>query len=153
MGGAVFTRSCVICGVSFKAARQHTRYCGPNCRKKAQRIPDRDKANLRSNTGVRAQKEITEVVAAKKGGKRKPSRGLITAIREELTAAGREDSVLGIQAVELAKRLCDMESGTGLAALSKELRLVLAEALGDTKAEVDPLDELKSRREVKLRGA
>jgi hypothetical protein len=51
----------------------------------------------------------------------------------------------------LAKRLSasTFDTGSATAALSKELREVMAKALADATIGVDPLDELRARRDRK----
>ncbi|MGW6121494.1 hypothetical protein ACWFRF_20800 [Nocardia sp. NPDC055165] len=73
---------------------------------------------------------------------------LVEAVRATLDAAGRLDTVLGRQAVALAEAMSSA-SGTALAALSRELRTVQAEAMKGASTEVDPIDELKLRRDRK----
>jgi hypothetical protein len=76
---------------------------------------------------------------------------LVAAVVAELTAAGREGSALGVQAIHLAQRLdlSRFDTGGGLAALSKELRAVMAAALQNAAVAADPVDELKARRDAK----
>lgn len=77
---------------------------------------------------------------------------LVNAVRAELEAAGRLDSVLGQVALLLAARMCDYDTGSGTATVSTELRSVMAAALRDAPAAGDPIDELRRRRDRK-RGA
>jgi uncharacterized tellurite resistance protein B-like protein len=78
---------------------------------------------------------------------------LVSAVIAELTAAGREQSSLGAQAVELARRMSQFDTGGGLAALSKELRAVMSVALSSAVAADDPVDELRARRVAKRAAA
>jgi hypothetical protein len=72
---------------------------------------------------------------------------LVNAVKADLDAAGRLDTPLGQQAVRLAQRMCSpYDTGSALAAVSKELRSVMAEALKDVDAGGDALDELAERR-------
>jgi hypothetical protein len=59
----------------------------------------------------------------------------------------RFDTVLGQQAMVLANRIVIEVSGSSMAALSKELRAVMVEALDGVSAAVNPLDELRARRD------
>ncbi|WP_201029539.1 hypothetical protein [Mycolicibacterium canariasense] len=76
---------------------------------------------------------------------------LVKATMVELEAAGKLDSMLGQQALALARRM----SGevTGIAALSKELSRVMAAATANTPGSVaavaDGIDELRARRDAK----
>jgi hypothetical protein len=74
----------------------------------------------------------------------------VQAVESDLAAAGLRDTPLGAIAVELAKAIGDpFASGSAIAALSKELRSVMAAALGVGDRGDDPLDELKRRRDRK----
>lgn len=74
-----------------------------------------------------------------------------TATRAALRAAGRADSPLGRTAILLAARLDSrQDTGAGLAAVSKQLASVLAEAVKDAVITESPLDELRARRRAKL---
>lgn len=71
----------------------------------------------------------------------------------ELSAAGRLSSALGITAVGVAihlDRLGPLENGTQHAALARALRESLAAALADAKPQGDKVDELGARRDAKL---
>jgi hypothetical protein len=73
----------------------------------------------------------------------------------ELTAAGRVHTPAAQVALALAVRIDDGASDTGssLAALSRQQLLALSEALrGVEAATVDPLDELRRRREAREAG-
>ncbi|WP_217349378.1 hypothetical protein [Mycolicibacterium fortuitum] len=84
-----------------------------------------------------------------------PQVGLIASVVNDLTAAGRMQSVLGQQALRLAIRLetSTVDTGAGLVSLSKELRALMSLALAGAEDESDPVDELKSRRDEKRRSA
>jgi hypothetical protein len=58
---------------------------------------------------------------------------------------------LGQQAILLAGRVDALfDTGNSVAALSKELRVVMAKALDDVQVGADPLDQLRARRLSKL---
>lgn len=81
-------------------------------------------------------------------------RSVLAAARAELRAADVVDSALGAAALTLAERLdAGEERGSGLAAISKELRCLLSAACEDVGKVGDPVDELRQRREARLRGA
>src|SRR5690242_5459327 len=68
-----------------------------------------------------------------------PGQGVLSAsIRSELQRAGRESSALGTSALTLAARIdSGQENGSALAALNRELRATLGEALrGEQKSSV-----------------
>lgn len=124
-------RTCPVDGRPIEG-RADRRYCSERCSKKARR---------------KAAK-TAEVVPIKSDVKP----GRITredSVRAELEAAGKEMSALGVSALELAARLdSGAETGSGLAALNRELRATLAEALkGEVRSSVSALrDELAERR-------
>jgi len=79
---------------------------------------------------------------------------LADTVRDELRSAGQLNSALGAQAVRLAERMeSPFDTGSAIAALSRELRAVMTEALQDASRAVDPLDELAQRRLQKAAGA
>lgn len=126
-------RECDVCGVTYEAKRKTSRYCSTKCRTRASRT--------RADGGVVASLVVPP--SPRVGG-------LVPALTEELDAAGKLDSTLGQQALELARSIeAGRETGSGVAALSKELRAVMAEALSDVVQAADPLDELRARRDAK----
>lgn len=130
--GVVVRRDCAVCGESFEAKRPQAKYCGDRCRKRAQR------GGVNKAAAAPPQ---TEAVT-----------GLVDAVRRELHTAGREDTVAGQHALELANRIVNAPGmNTGVAALSKQLQAVLAEALRGSQQVADPVDELKARRDRKRR--
>lgn len=66
----------------------------------------------------------------------------------QLREAERFDTVLGQQALALARRIeSPMETGASVASMSKEFRAVMVEALDGVNVAADPLDELRLRRD------
>ena len=129
------TRSCDSCGRSYMARRRSSRFCSARCRSRnAGRPPELFNA-LNNSSG-------TDPVA--------PS-PLVESIQADLDAAGRLDTMRGQLALLLARRIgAPIQSGSSTAALSRELRAVMDDALtGATKA-ADPVGELAVRRERKL---
>lgn len=79
--------------------------------------------------------------------------GLVAVVDQELTAARRADTAKGAIALRLAETLADGgHTASGIAALAKELRATLDEALKGAEEAGDSVDELKARRE-RRRGA
>jgi hypothetical protein len=75
---------------------------------------------------------------------------LVEATVRELHAAGRLESALGVQAVELARQQYHpMNNGSQIAALARQWREVMAEALKGAQQAGDALDELETRRRAK----
>lgn len=122
-------QSCEACGVSFESEGRR-KSCGERCKKRLQR-----------------------------GGKVAPlpsrSSGLIAATERELESAGRLDTSLGQQAVALAARIegPSPDTGSSVAALSKELRAVMEAATADVNDAADPIDELRAWRDRKRAAA
>lgn len=129
------TKSCEMCGRSMEAARSTKRYCSSSCRANASKgfasapvtpLPDRAPAP-----------EVDEVTTVR------------SAVLVELDAAGVAKSPMGASALAIAARLdSGVDPGSGMAALNRELRSTLAEALrGKTKSPVQSMrDELAERR-------
>lgn len=76
----------------------------------------------------------------------------VRAVRAELTAAGQEDTYLAAAAVAVAQRIDAADGVMGLAALVKELRATMADALKGAQVAESAVDELRRRRDAK-RGA
>jgi hypothetical protein len=126
--------SCAACGRSFDAERKTAKYCGPTCRKRKQR----------RGASVDALPAPPQPIA----------QSLADAVRADLELAGRLDTALGRQAVQLAERMASpFDTGSAIAALSRELRAVMSEALKDSSTAADPLDELAQRRALKAASA
>lgn len=130
-------KTCAVCPAEFEAKRAVAKYCSERCRKRAQRRPG----------GV--HREVVPIEQAKPA-----DWPIVEVTRRELEAAGRLDSVTGQQAMRLAERMCgQFDTGSAIAAISKELRAVMAEALADAPKVADSLDELAERRRRKAAGA
>ena len=126
-------RLCDVCGAQYVAKRRTSRYCSPRCR-------------MRASRGAVSASSVVDLAPGA------PSQ-LVVTVRRELQAAGRLNSSLGQQAILLAGRIgVPFVTGSSLAALSKELRAVMAKALEDAQLGADPLDQLRARRLSKLGG-
>lgn len=123
-------RICDYCAEPIESKSRNARFCSPECRA-------RNKDTPRPPTAVPLQ-AVPD-----------PATGLVDALTKELADAKRLDTVLGQQALALAVKMSGFESGSSLAALSKELRTVMAEATRGAEVAADPLDELKLRRDRK----
>lgn len=123
-------RSCDFCGMSYLARSRSSRFCSSTCRLRNHRSP------------VRAVSALPVHAS--------PPGGLVAAITAEFEQSGLLGTVLAQQALVLARRVeSPLESGSGVASASKELRTVVA-ALRACRVEDDPLDELRRRREWKV---
>ena len=136
--------TCARCGDTFSPASKRARFCSVKCRTQA--------------TRARAAGQPESLAPAKSKPARKPKAevvptGALAAVIAELTAAGRLDSSAGQAAVALARRIDDgAESSSGLAALTREMRAAMAEALARVESAGDALDELLARREARRAG-
>jgi hypothetical protein len=78
----------------------------------------------------------------------------VAAVRAELEAADRLGTALGQQALALAERMSSkFDTGSAVAAVSKELRAVMDAALANAATAADALDELSARRRAKASSA
>jgi len=127
-------RECESCGRSYTARRASSRFCGDTCGKRSQRA---------RAAGIPLRATTT-------GDHPAPPSELERATVAELDAVGRLESVAGQIALELAYRVASgYESGAAVAALVKELRVTMAEALAGVAPAADPLDEIRARRDRK----
>lgn len=135
-------RSCDVCSREYVAQRRSSRFCSDTCRKRNLRRP-----------GVDEVADVVEIPAAPAPEPARPPRLALTATTAaELEAAGRLETVLGQQAMVLARRIdgaAALETGSAVASLSREFRAVMAEALAGVRAAADPVDELRARRDSK----
>lgn len=83
-----------------------------------------------------------------------PRSGLLAATRAELDAAGRAGSHAGQAAILIAERIeFGDNSGSAVAHMVRQLHDSMSRAMADAAVEVDPVDELRSRRERRRAGA
>lgn len=131
-------RFCDYCAGELPASKpRNAKFCSLDCRKSSARRPAGERAA--------AAPVVTTIPTAPPTPATDP---LVEAVRAELEKAGRLDTMLGRQAVALASAMVSA-SGAAMASLSKELRAVQLEALKGAQTEVDPIDELKLRRDRK----
>lgn len=125
-------RPCDACGEQYEAKTIRSKFCTDLCRKRGQR-------------GVRAPAVVAELPA------RPVSAGLAPAVRAELAEGGREDTALGRAALAIAARIdSQLDTGSGVASLARELRSTLTAALAGIEKASSPVvqmrDELAARR-------
>lgn len=126
-------RSCDHCGKQYQAERSTSRFCGTTCRVAAHM----------------AQRAATHMAHPEAASEAAPG-AVSEAVQRELEAAGQVSSALGVVVLSLAARIdVGQDSGSSLAALSRELRSALAAATADGVA-ADPVDEVRRVREQKL---
>lgn len=152
-------RECESCGNTFEARRSTARFCTATCRSRAARA-------------ARAAASVAELEAAAAAAQAdQPAAGspaehdLVKAVRDELAAANALGTVAGQLALQVARRIAEPD-GSGISALSKELRSLLVEAKGaapkpapavDGPAQAEPEDDevtaARRAREAKLSAA
>ena len=128
------TRTCDVCGTEYQAKRATSKFCSDRCRKRSQRAP-----------------ELAPVVPLDAAPSTPPAqyRGPIEAATlTELEAVGQDATALGTLALMLARRLdgISVDTGSSIAAVVREHKKTLAEAIAAGTAEADPLDQLAKRR-------
>lgn len=124
-------RACEACGREFEAKRGNHRFCSATCRKRGKR---------------------GATVVALDGGDVIVG-GLEDATQRQLAAAGRESCPAGVNALLLARRLDQAgDTGSAVAALSRQHLAALEAALEGAEPAGDPVDELRHRRERRLSG-
>lgn len=124
--------TCGSCGDVFEARRKNAKYCSDRCRQHGRRHPtDHDATDPEEQ----------------------PESSLVAELRRDLEEAGRLDTFAGQLAIELARKVSAVEA-TGVSGLSKELRVVRAEALAGAEPvesaaepEEDEVEKARRRRE------
>lgn len=134
-------RACDSCGEVYEAKRKTSRWCSERCRKRGQR------GAVRVLPAVPAEESKTEPFSVT----------LVRSTEQQLRDAGRLESWLGQHAVALAARIsAGKDTSSGLAALSREFRTTMQEALRGADASGSAVlrhrDELAARR-AKAQGA
>ena len=125
--------TCAGCGIEFEGKRSTAKYCGPTCRK-------------------RGQRRGGPVVAVDQGDELEPvpaAVGLVESYREALAEADRLNTPLGQHVLTLAQKMTGaFETGSGIAALSKQLDAVFDKAMAGIKRG-DAVDEFSARLKAK----
>lgn len=156
--------TCSECGKTFEAQRVSAKLCGPACRKRASRrnqvaggqprpvAPPRPAGPPR----IKVVEPPPDEPDAGDSGHSDASTlrlSLLEATRRQLEDLGQVDSVLGQQALRLAERMMSpFDTGSALAALSKEFGRVMDTLVAQAPAQSDALDELSQRRHLKAAG-
>lgn len=123
-------RACDSCGQRYEAARSTSKFCSPTCRQRSKR-----------SGGVVPLRQVEQ-----------PAEPLsaVTVTRRALEDAERLNTPAGVNALLLAAKLdAGGDTGSAMAALSKQHLAALAEATKGVKALADPIDELRRRRDAK----
>lgn len=138
-------RDCENCGEPFDAKRKTAKYCSGKCRVQAQRGTD---------SGTDSGTVVAFGILPATAPDPPPVRGSVSleaAARAELDAVGRAETLAGGVVLALARRIdsADDDTGSGFAALTKELRAALAVAVAGAEQEDDPVDQVRKQRERK----
>jgi hypothetical protein len=139
-------KKCEACGDQFEAKRSTAKYCSNGCRVQAQRSAGSGKTK---STVV-----AFGLASVPPRGEREPG-PLEASALAELESFGRAETLAGGVVLALARRLDQagpMDTGSGFAALAKELRAAMAVALAGAEQEADPIDQVRKQREQKQRG-
>lgn len=137
-------KKCGSCGDVFEAKRPAAKFCSDRCRKRSHRAP-------KPAAKVVA---IVPPVVDEPATRRPVMPSSYEATLAQLEAAGRLDTALGVSALIAAQMLDDAlrsaDTGASRAALLKAHREALAEAVKDSKAAADPLDQIRAAAALKL---
>lgn len=139
-------KQCAACGKEFESKRKNAKYCpgSSRCRVRAHRAPKADEPESPVNAAPDPP-----------AGDVAPFEGALTRVtRAQLERARRLDTPLGVNALILAARLDNplslADTGSSFAAISKEYRAALAEAMRDAETERDELDDIMGSASLKL---
>ncbi|MEU0040235.1 hypothetical protein [Streptomyces sp. NPDC006333] len=141
-------KKCEVCGELFDAKRSTAKYCSNEHRVQAQRG---------AGSGAKSSAKVVAFGLAsvpQQGRPREPG-PLEAAAHAELESFGRAETLAGGVVLALARRIDDAgptDTGSGFAALAKELRAAMAVALAGAEQEADPIDQVRKQREQKRHG-
>lgn len=148
--------ACTVCGTQYEAQRSTSRYCSTKCRTRASRAGTSRKKEPASGQVV-TQLPVAAAPPADAVGGGSAADGLPYSQEQltiqELEAAGRLDTALGMSCVILARRIDSnhRETGSGVAALVRQLEASMRSATVNAHASEDPVqrakDELAARRQ------
>lgn len=131
-------RECDACGRRYVAKSKRSKFCADvECKRRRERERKRRRGG-----------EVFELPGVPLSPAPSSSGGVAEAARAELAAAGRVGTSIGRAAIALAEKLdvAVFDTGSSMAAVSREYRATLAEALKDVRVDVDQVDELGARR-------
>jgi hypothetical protein len=124
------SRTCLACGRSFETNRSTQKFCGATCRVQGHR------AGVSSIVVPAADVSVTSTTLA------------------ALTVGGVVETPAGQAALVLARKLDHGgDTGSGIAALVRELRVTVEAAMAEAEVESDPVVDLAERRRMRLAGA
>lgn len=130
-------RLCESCGRPLEPEAKRARFC-----KRLDCVRDRTKKRVRAHRAAPDRDVDAEPLSAAE----------IT--RRALAEVDRLETPAGVNALLLARKLdVGGDTGSAMAALSKQHLAALSEAMDGVRTAASPLDELRARREARLRGA
>jgi signal transduction histidine kinase len=126
------TRACDQCGADYDAKRPSSRFCSARCRNRHSRA---------AGSRPKATKVPNEAPA-----EQPPDTAIADHVAREL--GDQANTAAGQMAVALARRLdANIDTGSAMAAVARELRTLMTEVLGTQPQAADPIDELRARRD------
>lgn len=136
------TMQCAACGKAFEGRNSRARYCKAACQKRGQR-------NATIAARAAAPKKGAQDLEQEKSAAPTVVNLFERATEAELTRLKKQDTMLGQQALVIARRMgMADETGAAIATLSREhSRLMAAAAAGARTA--DPVDKARESREQK----
>jgi hypothetical protein len=139
----VMLRTCDRCGKPYEARRRDSRWCGSTCRDAQSKRPIAPVAQI-----------ATHAIQAKSDSMSDPSAKspMAVAVEAELSAAGRLNTAKGWMVMAAVERLSNsgLDTASGFAAVLREARACLDDALASGAVADDPLEELRARRAKRL---
>jgi len=126
--------NCARCGEAVKPRQVGQRFCSKECRQKAQRSRSRGEPE----SGIVSSATVVQLHAG--GG----VASVVASTRAALSEAGRGDTYLGQAALAAAERLDGARAVNGYAAVLKEYRDTMREAMADVEQHADTADELRA---------
>lgn len=140
-------KSCAACGRPWKPRSPRAKYCDDaECRRARDRRRKQDErgADQKGREIVLPETPIPDAAPGE----------LEETIRTELHSRGLDETVNGHVALALARRVdrSFFDTGSSYASLVRELRLAL-DALSGASSPVSPVDELRRKREERMRAA
>jgi endogenous inhibitor of DNA gyrase (YacG/DUF329 family) len=129
---SIMTKNCASCNKTFQAKRSSAKFCSSTCQMRLFRADQRKLVSSADQTRTERSGEIET---------RSPN-ALLPEVVKAVALAQLTDSVTGKLAFALAQRIDNSkdESASGVVALAKELRLLMAETKFHALAPLDPID-------------
>lgn len=136
--------TCVQCGDAFAAQRSTARYCSPRCKKQYART------TAAPLTAVADPAGSSGSVGGDPAGTVEEATRIFAATLAELEELGKVETVLGQQALEMARRMTQArDTGSSAAAVSRELDRLMLRVRGSAASGEDQLARARRRRDEK----